>query len=140
MVKPFIAHYRNKYPGGYVDSDGSSYLRAYDGKGNLRVVLCSAAGSLQDRSKICGAPDSHDASPIPKDCRVYCDKQDGVELHKDSEARAEVAKKVSARFGGRVPSIEEMSGKSFQQSHEYCDKFRAAEWLEKNPEAKVSKK
>ncbi len=140
-MKSFIAHYMNKYPGGSVDSDGMTYLRAHDAKGNLRVVLCHAAGSLQDRSKICGAPDAHDLAPIPKDCRVYCDREDGVEQHDEGEDRSAIAARVAAQFGGRVPSVHEMGGDRFEKDHGAVDSFRAAAWLEAGkPEAVVKPK
>ena len=139
-MKPFVAHYMNKYPGGMVDSDADTYLRAYDADGNLRVVLADGAGSVQDRSRLCGAMDQHDLSPIPKDCRVYCDRTEGIELHSEAKARMEVARAVAAAHNGKVPSVEELCGDSFHGSHKFVDEFRAQVWMEKGAVKAVSKK
>lgn len=141
-MKPFVAHYANKYPGGTVDSDGDSYLRAYDADGKLRVVLADGAGSVVDRSKALGAIDCHDLSPIPKDCRVFCDRAEGLERHQDADARAEVAKAVAEANGGKVPSVEEMCGDHFHASNKFVDEFRAQDWMEKgsSPASKPAKK
>jgi len=141
-MKPFVAHYLNKYPGGTVDSDADTYLRAYDSKGKLRVVLADGAGSVQDRSKLAGAPDCHDMAPIPKDCRVFCDRAEGVELHQEAESRKEVAKAVAEKFGGRVPSVAEICGDQFHGSNKFVDEFRAQEWMENGsaPAANKAKK
>lgn len=134
MVKPFIAHYRNKYPGGYVDSDGACYLRAYDAKGRLRVVLCAAAGSLQDRSKIAGAMDVHCGAPIPKDTRVWCDMPESVEKHREADARMKVAAMVAEQYDGRVPSVQEICQEDFQNSVKFVDAFSAESYLSESSE------
>lgn len=140
-MKPYVAHYMNKYPNGTVDSDGETYLRAYDAKGKLRVVLGEAAGSVQDRSKALGCPDSHDLSPIPKDTRVWCDKSEGIERHQDADARQVIAEAVAAQYDGRVPSVEEMAGDHFGGSKKFTDDFRAQTWMEKGSvPAKMLKK
>ena len=128
-MKPYIAHYMNKYPGGSVDSDAHSYLRAHDAKGRLRVSLIMGAGSVQDNSKVVGAMDCHNLSPIPKDCRVFCDGVDGIHRHAHADARAKIAEKVAAEFDGRVPGVDEMCGEEFQSSPKFVDEFRAEKWL-----------
>lgn len=129
MFKPFIAHYMNKYPGGSVDSDGSTYLRATDAKGKLRVSLVAGAGSMVDNSKMVGASDCHNLSPIPKDCRVFCDGVDGIHRHAHADQREKVAAKLAEMHEGRVPSVEELCGDEFQQSHKFVDEFRAEKWM-----------
>jgi len=143
-MKPYVAHYLNKYPGGSVDSDGETYLRAYDSEGKLRVVLALAAGSVVDRSKMVGAKDCHDLSPIPKDTRVFCDLMHGIERHREADAREEVARALAKKFEGRVPSVEELCGDAFVASHKFVDEFRAQDWMEKGssqaqPEKKKKK-
>ncbi|MGE3263598.1 MAG: hypothetical protein AB7K68_17610 [Bacteriovoracia bacterium] len=141
-MKPYIAHYMNKYPGGSVDSDGENYLKAIDAEGKLRVSLICGAGSVRDNSKMVGASDCHDLGPIPKDCRVYCDRADGLEKHKDAEARSEVAAAVAEKFEGRVPSVEEMCGEDFGGSHKFVEEFSAQKWMENGsvPAEKAAKK
>lgn len=130
-MKSYIAHYMNKYPGGVVDSDGEMYLRAYDASGRLRVVLANAAGSCVDRGAMSGAMDKHDLSPIPKDCRVWCDRVNGLEQHQEAKARLEIAMEVAENFDGRVPSVEEICGADFNGSNKFVDDFRAQQWIEK---------
>lgn len=139
-MKPYIAHYMNKYPGGSVDSDGSSYLRAHDSKGRLRVSLVMGAGSVQDNSKMVGALDSHNLSPIPKDCRVYCDGVDGVHRHAHADQRAAIAAKVASEFDCCVPGVDEMCGEEFQNSHKWVDAFRAEVWLDGDAKPQVQPK
>lgn len=140
-MKPYIAHYLNKYPGGSVDSDGETYLRAFDNKGKLRVALALAAGSVVDKSKMVGAKDVHDLSPIPKDTRVFCDMVQGLERHKEADAREEVASALAEKFDGRVPSVEELCGDNFHGSHKFVDEFRAQDWMEKaSSQAQPAKK
>lgn len=141
-MKSYVAHYMNKYPGGSVDSDGETYLRAFDAAGKLRVVLGHGAGSVRDNSKLAGALDCHDLSPIPKDCRVFCDRAEGVERHQEADARSEVAVALAEQFGGKVPSVEEMLGENFHPSHKFVDEFRAQAWMEKGsaPAAEAKKK
>lgn len=131
LMKPFIAHYSNKYPGGNVDSDGETYLRAFDAKGKLRVALALGAGSVRDNGKMVGALDAHDLSPLPKDCRVMCDRAEGLVPHQEAEARSEVAAAVAEQFDGKVPSVQEMAGDSFSDNHNFVENFRAQAWMEK---------
>lgn len=149
LMRPYIAHYRNKYPGGEVDSDGESYLRAYDAKGRLRVVLANAVGSVVDQKSVVGCMDAHDLSPLPKDCRVWCNRSSGLERHAEADAREKVAEKIAAEFDGRVPGVEEICGEEFQNSHKFVEQFRAEQWVSedgaevpvfKNPKKKAKKK
>lgn len=130
LMKPYIAHYMNKYPQGAVDSDGESYLRAKDASGRLRISLVNANGVVQDNGKLLGAKDKHDLSPIPKDCRHWCDKGHGVEAHREFSERKEIAEKVAEKFDGRVPSVEEMIGRDISDHRFVDEQFKAAKWLE----------
>lgn len=106
-MKSYLAHYKNKYPGGQVQMSENS-LDVYDADNNHRVALRKGGnGQWMDVGAEIGASDKHCLSPIPKNTRVYKHYNDGRVGHSEEHLeRAEIAK-VMAGKKKKVLSIEE---------------------------------
>jgi hypothetical protein len=106
-MKQYVAHFRNKYPGGKVDFSESS-LDAYDANGDLRVsVRKNGAGAIVDAGRDTGASDAFCLSPIPKNARVWKVFADGrLGLSEEHVERKKSAVKLADETG-KVLSIEE---------------------------------
>lgn len=106
MQKGWLAHYKNKYPGGKVEFSEDK-LDVFNEDGDHCVALRRRGdGSVADCSEEYGCLDRHDLSPIPKNSRVFKLYIDGKVA--PSEEAAE-RKKASAELlvGGKILSSEE---------------------------------
>lgn len=105
-MKSYVAHYRNKYPGGRVDFS-ENHLDAYDKDGTLRVALrIGGGGVLLDKGDELGASDKHDLAPIPKNARVHKLTKDGkITLDEKAAERKQAVEKLVS--GGKIHSIAE---------------------------------
>ncbi len=71
MFKPYVVHYKNKYPDCQVRTSDSS-LDVYSKEGHHLVSLRkNGAGQLVDVSEEEGCEERHDLSPIPKESRRF---------------------------------------------------------------------
>lgn len=102
----YIAHYRNKYPGGQVQASEHS-LDVYDAEGRHVVALRKdGAGQWMDKSEEFGCEHAHCLSPIPKDARVHKIVDGKLGLDEYAEERMEFSKAFAE--DGRVPSCDEL--------------------------------
>lgn len=108
-MKSYVAHYRNKYPGGQVSFDDER-IDAFCADGKHRVALRkNGAGQWVDLSEEMGCVDRHDLSPIPKECRAWKLYKDGrIGPAEEYDERAPKAIEVAKVYDGRVPSEAEM--------------------------------
>jgi hypothetical protein len=143
MNKSWVAHYKNKYPGGRVDS-GADNIRVYDAKGGLRVVLVKdGCGQWVDVSKEHGASDEHCLAPIPKDARAFkiCPQKGHLIKSEEHDERIEIAFGLADDNEGRVPScieLEKKDGVKFDEKQRidqnFISKKKSEELLKKQEE------
>ena len=82
-MKSWMVHYKNKYPGGRVQSSENS-LDVFSASGEHVVAMRkNGAGQMVCVSEEMGLRDSHDLAPIPKDSRVH--KMVGGKISKDDK-------------------------------------------------------
>jgi hypothetical protein len=112
-MKSYLAHYRNKYPGGNVLASENA-VDVYDLNGNYRVALRKdGQGQWRDVGHELGASDQHDLSPIPKNARVHKLYPDGrVGLSEEASERKSDAKKLTV--DGKVLSVEQYTKKGIE--------------------------
>lgn len=109
MNKSFIAHYRNKYPGGQVQATENA-LDVFNAAGELAVALRKdGANQFTDASKEMGALHAHCLAPIPKDARVFkvCPNSGALIRDEEADKRAPIAAQYAKEYGF-VPSCAEL--------------------------------
>lgn len=112
-MKSWVVHYKNKYPGGHVNSSEDS-LDVYDNEGSHVVALRKAGGGIWvDKSEELGAIDKHDLSPIPKNARVHKLYESGkIGLSEEAKVRHQESK--SLVVAGKIHSISEYKNHGFE--------------------------
>lgn len=124
----YIAHYKNKYPGGSVRASDHA-LDVYTASGEHAVALRkNGAGQWVDESAQYGCSDAHDLSPIPKDSRVHKIVGGKLGFDEHAEERKDKSKSFLCSKGEKVLSCSELS----KQGFEFDEKQR----LLKKPESK----
>ena len=122
MSSSFHLHYKNKYPGGQVQSS-SHGIDVYDADGNHAVALrADGAGSLVCQSEALGCSDRHDLAPIPKDARLY--KMVDGKIAKDDKFE-ERSKKLKAFLrGSKIASCFELGLSNFDDKQQLTEQGR----------------
>ena len=107
-MKSWVVHYKNKYPGAQIRATEESF-DVYVGNDHKLSLRKSGAGGWSDVSEEMGCSEKHDLSPIPKDARIFKVLADG-KIGKDerAEEREEFSAEVSKKYGGKIPSVDEL--------------------------------
>lgn len=107
-MKPWLVHYRNKYPDGAVLETKES-IDVFCKSGLHRVALRKTHAGWQCASKEMGCVDVHNLAPIPKDARVWKLYKNGdIALSEEGEHRKKISKEISDEHKGKIPSIQEL--------------------------------
>ena len=133
MLKPWIVHYKNKYPNCEVQGDDDTMDIIVDGK--VRVALRrNGAGQWVDCSAELGAPDRHCLEPLPKACRFMKLYKDGtIGKSEEFDDRFPIANKIAGQFGGRVPSEIQLVKFDKERKEEEAKKASAPKQLPQSP-------
>lgn len=123
----YILHYKNKYPGGLVQSSASG-LDVYDAAGNHCVALRrDGSGALVDQSAQLGCKDAHDLSPIPKDSRVFKLSKDG-KIVEDEKAPARKTLREAFLKDGKILSCAEFGLEHFDERQAVRPEYVTKVW------------
>lgn len=143
-MKPWVVHYRNKYPGGSVHASETA-IDVYNADGEHCVALRkNGAGQMVCQSKELGCKDQHDLSPIPKDARVHKLYADGsVGMSEEAAERKKVAAELASHEcggKGKVPSIQELHKHLNPRSDPNSGFSTQSSWAEMKPAAPKASK
>lgn len=116
-MKSYIAHYRNKWPGGRVVS-GEGSLDVYGADDDLKVALrVDGNGQTRDVGAEIGASDVHDLEPIPKNARVWKYFADG-KIGKSEEYEERKKAAADLAVDGKILSIAQYKKLGFRVDSE----------------------
>lgn len=115
-MKSWAIHYKNKYPGAHVQvTEGAIDVYSGDGE-HLIAIRKNGFGQWSDESEAFGCPERHDLSPIPRDARIYKEKDGKIVFDELHEKRRE--KRQKFLDDGKILSIAELS----KLGHRFDDK------------------
>lgn len=108
-MKPWLVHYKNKFPGCQILSSANSFDVFAKNGAHLISIEKNGMGQWMDVSEEKACLSKHDLAPIPKNSRVWKLFRDGkIGLCEEAKERALIASKIISAYG-HIPSIADLN-------------------------------